>query len=151
MSNRKQNYRYSQRARKLAIKKLLSLDVKTINGRRVKLCKNEELFQTVIKKTGNSIHFFIDQIDRKREEKGQIYVIGNLNFGLIKIGFSKNPERRKKGIQTGCPFEVSVLVTFEGDKKTEKMLHHKYRKYNTSGEWFKYEGELKEHLSIHLT
>lgn len=63
-------------------------------------------------------------------------VIGKKEY--YKIGVAKNPEKRLKAIQTGCPVEV-VLEHYEmRDEayKTETYLHMIFHKYKTHGEWF---------------
>lgn len=80
------------------------------------------------------------------DDTGLIYLIGNLESKYVKIGFSKNPKERIKELQTGCPFKLSVIATFQGNLFTEKALHLKYNKYNSYGEWFKIEGELKNNI-----
>ena len=74
---------------------------------------------------------------------GKIYVIGNLTEMLCKIGYSNNPNKRLKEVQTGCPYRLEILATFDGNIPTEKQLHEKYKEYNINGEWFRIEGNLK--------
>lgn len=147
----KKNFIISQRKRRIVITWLLSNDVKVIRTLPLYKCKNQVLFDEFEKQKGKTIERHLEDLSRHRPErdnKGQIYVIGNLYHGLIKIGFSINPEKRISGIQVGCPFRVSLLKVFDGTMKQEKKLHKKYRRYNTNGEWFKYEGELKEVLQL---
>lgn len=56
----------------------------------------------------------------------------------IKIGFSNDPESRRKTLQTGNPDEVIVEWTRQRDdaKKLEHHLHRKFRKFCVGGEWF---------------
>lgn len=84
------------------------------------------------------------------QKQGYVYVIGNLNANICKIGFSINPKERIKGVQTGCPHVLQILLLFEADKYTETRLHHKYKKYKRTGEWFNIEGELKESIEKHI-
>lgn len=89
-------------------------------------------------------------ITQVSSKQGYVYVIGNLLQKVCKIGFSENPKKRIKSIQTGCPFVLNTLLLFEADKYTETRLHHKYAKYRISGEWFSIEGELKESIEKHM-
>lgn len=47
-----------------------------------------------------------------------IYAIGDGN--KVKIGYSKNPQKRLKQLQTGQPNKLKLLHTWEGDKLAEK-------------------------------
>lgn len=71
-----------------------------------------------------------------------IYVVGFANF--IKIGFSSFTEKRIEGIQLGIPEKLTVYRCLEGTMRHEKMLHHRFKKYRTRGEWFRHEGELAD-------
>jgi len=79
----------------------------------------------------------------KESDKGFVYVIGSLTKNICKIGFSKNPERRISEIQTSCPHPLELILSFEGDMRTEKRLHRKYIQYKTHGEWFTIRGRLE--------
>ena len=89
-------------------------------------------------------HKYIENLVNKRD--GYIYVIGNKEYKLCKIGFSKNVFKRIKSIQTGCPFELEIFCVVYGDYVMEKKLHRKYQNLKMNGEWFKYEGELEKSI-----
>jgi hypothetical protein len=57
---------------------------------------------------------------------------------LIKIGKSKERclENRLISVQTGCPYELTLLTYVEGE--TEEFYHDKFEEHNVRGEWFKY-------------
>jgi len=63
--------------------------------------------------------------------------------GSIKIGVtSSSLEKRMKSLQTGCPFPIEEVfyTTFNSRENAfmfEKMIHTIFKKFNTSGEWFK--------------
>ena len=59
-----------------------------------------------------------------------------------KIGFSTNLAVRLASIN---PEEL--LATEEGGKVLEDQRHHQFRDLHTHGEWFRYEGELIEHVA----
>lgn len=73
-----------------------------------------------------------------------MYIISN-NQDAIKVGISKQPEKRLKQLQTSNPNKLSLLFTeeFECSRnhllKIEKLVHKEL--YNVSkqrvGEWFK--------------
>lgn len=77
--------------------------------------------------------------------KGYVYLLlavdqhGNETH---KVGISKHaPAERVRELQTGNAAEISVLNSFESEnyKMVEKILHGKYRRYQTvsKNEWFK--------------
>ena len=57
---------------------------------------------------------------------------------LIKIGKSKERclENRLISVQTGCPYELTLL-TYVKDE-TEEFYHAKFKEHRARGEWFKY-------------
>lgn len=68
-----------------------------------------------------------------------IYVIEN--NGTYKVGFSKNPERRIKALQTGCANKLKLIYTEPIEvAKTyiiEKIIHKNLANYKIMGEWYK--------------
>lgn len=88
--------------------------------------------------------------DQVSSKKGYVYVIGNLNAKICKIGFSEKPKERIKSIQTGCPHLLKIILLFEAEKYTETKLHHKYARYKLYGEWFLIDGTLKESIYKHI-
>ena len=83
-------------------------------------------------------------------KQGYVYLIGNTEYGFVKIGYSTNPQLRLRSIQTGCPFKVKVLSFFNGTMETESRLQEKYKQYQSYGEWFFIKGELKEAIEQYL-
>lgn len=71
-----------------------------------------------------------------------IYFIQCKNF--VKIGYSRDPNKRLKKLQTGNPVKMKIIATLPGAYKTEDGLHEAYRKLKVRGEWFKYKGNLKD-------
>lgn len=57
-----------------------------------------------------------------------------------KIGITKNPEKRLRGISTGCPFTVSVAYLADPgglDARTVEQRAHSYLRHcRGNGEWF---------------
>lgn len=67
------------------------------------------------------------------------YVMQMAGTGAVKIGRSDDVERRRCQLQTGCPYEIRILLVLEGQGHQEKNLHHRLRQYSTrqfQGEWF---------------
>ena len=67
-----------------------------------------------------------------------IYIFGNNVKQSYKVGISKNPDKRIKQLQTGCPFSINVVYKIETPhaRKVESWFHQDYSDLNTSGEWF---------------
>lgn len=64
-----------------------------------------------------------------------LYVLQN-EFGLIKIGKSVNPEKRRQELQSNekCTIELVLLLPGKGER--EKTIHRKLEEYHIEGEWF---------------
>lgn len=70
---------------------------------------------------------------------GCVYVVWAEGTDLYKIGSAKNPEKRLRGIQNGCPFPARLLHSFpcKYPRLIERSVHHFLREYRGVGEWFK--------------
>jgi len=75
---------------------------------------------------------------RRKEFQGYIYLIGNHEKRVYKIGLSRQPKERYKAFRTKLPFAVEILHQIGTDdmKKSETLLHNWFRDKNTHGEWF---------------
>lgn len=60
----------------------------------------------------------------------------------VKIGYSANPEKRLKELQTGNPLKLKLVTTIPGSYETEKALHLYFTRNKREGEWFHLTGEL---------
>jgi hypothetical protein len=77
-----------------------------------------------------------------------IYFILNSESNHIKIGYSVNPLKRIKALQTGNSSNLEIITVIEGDIKFERILHFNFKKYNIKNEWFIYSEEIKEFLNF---
>lgn len=68
-----------------------------------------------------------------------IYFIQNAITKEVKIGYSKNPEKRLSHLQTASPHKLTLLGAIPGEPEDEAALHTKYASYAIRGEWFKRE------------
>ena len=70
----------------------------------------------------------------------KIYIFKTVIAGqtFLKIGRALDPEKRVKGVQTGCPMVVEIHAVFECENalRVEHDCHLSLRKTNTCGEWF---------------
>ena len=71
------------------------------------------------------------------KRKGFIYLIENTDTGNVKIGFSANPEKRLKELQSISGCSLRIIGTKKGTQAREKELHRKFSQYRIRGEWFK--------------
>lgn len=76
-----------------------------------------------------------------------VYFIQAIAGGPIKIGYARDVEKRLRDLQCGSPFVLRVICTEEGGQKYEAQLHRRFAKWRLHGEWFRLEGELKDHLA----
>ena len=55
----------------------------------------------------------------------------------VKIGFSKNPKKRIRELQTGNSRKLALMGWIECEGQSlETHIHKKYESYNLNGEWF---------------
>lgn len=62
----------------------------------------------------------------------------------IKIGVSDDPEKRLKGVQTGCPGDVHLIRSFPAGRDAfihEGHFHKLYKEFSTGGEWFEFDSD----------
>lgn len=64
----------------------------------------------------------------------------------IKIGHAINVENRLKALQTGSPEKIEVVMAVLGGRRQEERYHARFNAQHERGEWFRYEGALKEFL-----
>lgn len=73
-------------------------------------------------------------VPQQRSVHPQTYLVGVEGSPLVKIGYSTDPQRRLKSLQTGQPMELSLLWSRAGDY--EGALHIRFAEYRVRGEWF---------------
>lgn len=94
---------------------------------------------------GGDAQVALDEIDTwKKIAKGWVYFIKAGDF--IKIGFALDVATRVKALQTGSAETLQLLWQCPGDQKEEANWHAKFHEQHKRGEWFRYEGQLKEFL-----
>ena len=81
-----------------------------------------------------------------------IYFLLNKDSSAIKIGQTKNLEKRIRTLQTSSPAKLKLLKSLqvEGSEealKQEQSLHQKFSPIKITGEWFKAEKELLDYIS----
>ncbi len=66
-----------------------------------------------------------------------VYFVQARHLGLIKIGFSGNPQKRLNSLKTGSPDELNILKVIKGSPRLEAELHRRFASDRVRGEWFK--------------
>ena len=74
--------------------------------------------------------------ERENAPDGWVYWIGG-DTGPIKIGWSKDPEKRLKQFQPGSPVELRVIYRVAGTYNDERRWHNELSNERLHGEWFK--------------
>ena len=67
-----------------------------------------------------------------------LYIIQSDITGAIKIGRSKDVQKRLKQLQTGNPYKLKLILELKHQGYIEKQLHRllKEKKCKCKGEWF---------------
>ena len=65
---------------------------------------------------------------------GKVYFIAAP--GRIKIGYTRQPERRLRDLQNADMEQLTTLAVIEGTRKTERALHERLIHERLKGEWF---------------
>jgi hypothetical protein len=73
---------------------------------------------------------------------GFIYAVQLGSMPRVKIGFTKDVERRMPGIQTGAHEKLVLLHSVAGTTTHEAALKQRFEPYKTHGEWFRLEGDV---------
>ncbi len=74
-----------------------------------------------------------------------VYFVGSTDH--IKIGVAKDIAKRLRDLQVSHPTKLKLLLWEEGRAAREKELHRLFSQYRESGEWFRFEGGLRDYIS----
>jgi hypothetical protein len=66
-----------------------------------------------------------------------IYFTQDTQTKAIKIGYSKDPKKRRSGLQSATPNTLLLLGMIHGGLEHERAYHEKFAEYRIQGEWFK--------------
>lgn len=69
-----------------------------------------------------------------------VYLIGEADNPVVKIGVSDDPARRVKDLSTGSPWDLRVLWTAPGEEAEEAALHRYFHACHVRREWFDFTG-----------
>jgi hypothetical protein len=76
-----------------------------------------------------------------------LYLIADRDRTVAKLGYSKNPDKRLKQLQTGHPRPLVLLATFRGSIADEVRFHQWLSPDRTSGEWFRWSDKIDRILA----
>ena len=68
--------------------------------------------------------------------QGWVYCIRDDAAQAVKIGFSRNPSRRFRQIQTANPNKLRMVAVMQAVEAFEQFLHLSHAERRLSGEWF---------------
>jgi hypothetical protein len=68
-------------------------------------------------------------------DDGYVYFAQRICDGAVKVGFSADPEKRMKSLQTAAG-DIELIGYTGGGRWNEKRLHRRYAPWRISGEWF---------------
>ena len=83
------------------------------------------------------------KVERQAFGGSQVYVIKRKGARLVKIGVTRQLERRMRALATGAGAELELLVAFPGEREDEQVLHDRFAAYRKRGEWFEYAGPVE--------
>jgi hypothetical protein len=105
----------------------------------------QEICRRAIDLTQELEEWSTDRNRKFRFSRGRVYFVRAGN--AVKIGFSRNVERRLVDLQISFPSRIELLLALRGSVVTERQLHHKFRSLRLNGEWFKFEGALADYIA----
>ena len=78
-----------------------------------------------------------------------VYIVEAESTNRVKIGFSKNPERRIKDLNGGSPVALHLLCLLKvASPSAEKLLHRLFEKDRIKGEWFRKSDQIMHLIEI---
>ncbi len=75
-----------------------------------------------------------------------IYFISD-SSGLVKIGYSRNVDKRMQVLATGSPRALQVLLTIPGTRSDEGAFHEMFKADHMRGEWFRLSGRIERFIA----
>jgi hypothetical protein len=78
-----------------------------------------------------------------------LYIMQN-EQGAIKIGRTRNVERRRRGIETGSGNKIRLVFEQKHAGRNERRLHEALAEFRTLGEWFRDTPEFRAILATEL-
>jgi len=67
--------------------------------------------------------------------------------GILKIGISKNPEKRLRNLQSSSPTKLKLRAVFANKGHWEQSLHKQFNYTHSHDEWFYPNNEIEQLLA----
>lgn len=80
---------------------------------------------------------------------GVYFIVAGDEPDTVKIGYSFDPESRRKQLQTGSARPLRIVLVVNGDTETESRLHKQFAKNRMTGEWFGLDQNLVSYINQH--
>lgn len=81
-----------------------------------------------------------------KSDDGWVYFILCGSLGLVKIGWSSNPDNRLCTLRDCFPYPLTIITARKGGRDVEKGLHARFADLAELGEWFRFEGRLRAYV-----
>lgn len=85
----------------------------------------------------------------KSPGRWRTYIVEAVGQGIVKIGKSRDIEKRVSALQTSNPHRLRLLKVFDADIESE--LHERFAVFRRAGEWFSFADPIKALLSERTT
>jgi len=85
---------------------------------------------------GDRERLWLAEMDAMPARFGLCYFIGNIEHGLVKIGYSRSVVARLHRLRSGSLYPLSILVTLTGADERERYYHKRFHASAIGGEWF---------------
>ena len=72
-----------------------------------------------------------------RADRETVYIVGNLEHGYVKVGFSIGASSRLDTLQTASPFPLKTIATLRAPMRVERAIHRYLRESHSHREWFR--------------
>jgi len=84
----------------------------------------------------------------QKQKKGKVYLIGNRQANILKIGYSTDLKQRLATLQTSSPFELTILASLTGTMETEQSMLKNFKSLRLKGEWFKWDESILKAFKV---
>lgn len=81
----------------------------------------------------------------RRDRTRIVYFIGCGEY--VKIGVALDVDKRMRQLEATIPFPITLLGVTMGGQENEAQLHVRFAHLRHKGEWFRFEGELRDYIS----
>lgn len=82
---------------------------------------------------------------------GYVYGMQAVDFtGIVKVGFSLDPERRLRDLQSAHKINLELVTAVPGTYVDESIIHHAMRLHSLANEWFDLDGRWQSSFPVSL-